>query len=54
MLGHSRSNISAKMKRNVCIRIKSLCSHYGVGKVINIGWRLALEMLVCFRWQAKS
>ncbi len=54
MLRNARSNISAEMKRNVCIWIKSLCSNHGVGKVINIGWRLALETLVCVRWQAKS
>ncbi len=50
MLRDSRTSISAEMKRNVCIRIKPLCSNNGVCKCVNIGWRLALESLVCFRW----
>jgi len=49
MLLNSRSNISAEMKRNVCIRIKPVCSNHGIGKIINIGWWLALNPLVCFR-----
>ena len=54
MLHDLLANISAEMKRDVCMRIKSLRSNYGVGKGVNIGWWLALESLVCFGWQAKA
>ena len=54
MLGDSRSNISAEMERNIAVRVETIFSNDGVCKVINIGWRIVLESLVCSRRQAET
>ena len=54
MLGNSVANISPHMKRNLGIRIKSLCSNHSISKLVSIRRRLTFEASNRIRRQAKS
>jgi len=43
MLGNSITHMSAKMKRNVGIRIKPLGPNHGISKLICVCWWLTLQ-----------